>query len=172
MASPTRNPIPLTYRILLTILEPLFALNGAAMTLFNPASYLGMMTRGAATTSYNPDTQFLYTELAGAWLYFAFAKAVILGYSHAADVRLWRLLCAGVLLSDAAYCLSIVQASPGGGNWESWVGSLVAGEWTLNDWLVVLSSVVPAFVRVLVVFGIGIKEDGDMKAESSSKKSS
>ncbi|KAJ9134069.1 hypothetical protein NKR19_g8794 [Coniochaeta hoffmannii] len=98
--------LPSIYSFTLTTLEPLFAINGVFLALFKPQSYLSTMTRDTATVA--PDTRFLYTQLAGAWLFFAFVEAVVLRRFD--DLRLWRLLCAAMLLSDAAYCHSVAQA--------------------------------------------------------------
>ncbi|KAK0636606.1 hypothetical protein B0T17DRAFT_457825, partial [Bombardia bombarda] len=98
--------IPLTYRLILLAIKPLAALQGAYMMLFNPSGYISTMTR--STISYDPSTQqFALTQLAGAWLYFAFVELVVLAQSD--DVRLWRLLCGGMLLSDLAYMHSVAQ---------------------------------------------------------------
>ena len=68
--------LPSIYRLILTTIEPLAALNGALLAFFTPQTYLSTMTRDAA--AFRPDTRFLYTELGGAWLYFAFVEAVVL----------------------------------------------------------------------------------------------
>jgi hypothetical protein len=139
--------IPFAYRLMLTTIEPLFALSGALMAFRKPEDYLSNMTRNSA--SFTPNTAFLYTELAGAWLYFAFTEAVVLRLFD--DLRLWRLLCIGMLLSDAAYCHSVAQAVGGWGVW------LAIGDWPMEDWLVFLATAPPLLVRLLIVFGIGVK---------------
>ena len=67
------------------------------------------MTRALGT--FRADTRFLYTELAGAWLYFAFVEVIVLRLFD--DLRLWRLLCLGMLLSDVPYFYSTAQAVGG-----------------------------------------------------------
>jgi hypothetical protein len=91
----------------------------------------------------------LYTELGGAWLYFAFVEAVVLRQFD--DLRLWRLLCAAMLLSDVAYCHSVAQAVGGWGPW------LVLSDWTVADHAVFWSTAPFALVRVLVVLGVGVR---------------
>lgn len=88
--------------------------------------------------------------MGGSWLYFAFVEAVVMRLFD--DVRLWRLLCAGMLLSDAAYCHAIAQ---GVGGWTAW-GDIKA--WTREDHTVFWATVPLVLVRILVVFGIGLKD--------------
>ncbi|OIW33040.1 hypothetical protein CONLIGDRAFT_651819 [Coniochaeta ligniaria NRRL 30616] len=151
----TAATLPSIYRLTLTTLEPLFALNGALLAFFNPQSYLSTMTRDTATLT--PGTRFLYTELGGAWLYFAFVEAVVLRQFD--DLRLWRLLCAAMLLSDVAYCRSVAQAV---GGWGQWV---VLSDWTAADHAVFWSTAPCALVRVLVVLGIGARKVPAAKKE-------
>ncbi len=140
--------LPSIYRLILTTLEPLSALNGALLTFFSPQTYLSTMTRDAAV--FRPETCFLYTELGGAWLYFAFVEAVV--FRKFDDLRLWRLLCAAMLLSDVAYCHSVAQAV---GGWGSW---LALRDWTVADHAVFWGTAPCALVRVLVVLGIGVRK--------------
>ncbi|KAK2611977.1 hypothetical protein QQS21_001942 [Conoideocrella luteorostrata] len=139
--------IPFAYRFILTTLEPLFAACGAVLVLRAPASYLSTMTReqGVFTT----DSTFLYTGLGGSWLYFAFVEAVVLRLFD--DQSLWRLLCAGMLLSDAAFCHSVAQAV---GGWAAWVDIKA---WTMEDHLAFWTTAPMVLVRVLVVLGVGVK---------------
>ena len=92
--------IPYLYRFPLLWLEPLFALNGAILVYFGAGTYLNTMTRGVLN-AVTPSDHFIYTELAGGWLYFAFTEGVVLRLVD--DRRTWRLLCMGMLLSDIAY---------------------------------------------------------------------
>jgi hypothetical protein len=71
------------------------------------------MTRGVV--DFASEMSFLHTGLDGAWLYFAFVEAVVFRMSD--DERLWRFLCAGMLLSDLAWCHSAAQAV---GEWIIW----------------------------------------------------
>lgn len=147
--------LPSIYRLTLTTLEPLFALNGALLAFVTPQSYLSTMTRETAV--FTPETRFLYTELGGAWLYFAFVEAVVLRQYD--DLRLWRLLCAAMLLSDVAYCHSVAQAVGGWGPW------LALSDWTVADHAVFWSTAPCALVRVLVVLGVGVKRVSGKKTE-------
>lgn len=137
--------IPFVWRFLLLNVEPLFALGGAALLLLNPGHYTSNMTR-QAVTSIQPGSDFIYTELLGGWLHFAFTEAVVLRLVD--DVRVWRLLCAGMLLSDAAYCHSCAQAI---GGWSVWAQ---VGGWSSEEWVVTLTTWPFVIARLAVVCGI------------------
>ena len=145
--SATRT-LPFTYRLILTTLEPLAALAGAFMALIEPARYLS--TLASPRPSFDPQTSFLYTELCGAWLYFAFIEAVVLRKID--DLAVWKLLCWGMVLSDICYCHSIAQAV---GGWAEWVK---VGNWRAEDWVVLASTAPQLLVRILVVLEVGYKK--------------
>jgi hypothetical protein len=140
--------LPLLYRLTLLLLEPLFALNGALMTFRTPRDFATQITHDPAR--YTPANQFLYTQLGGAWLLFAFNEAVVMGLVD--DLRVWRLLCWGMLVSDVVYHVSSVQAV---GGWEVFVRF---GEWSAFDWAVFASAVGPMVVRLLIVAGVGVRK--------------
>ncbi|OAR01510.1 hypothetical protein LLEC1_02608 [Akanthomyces lecanii] len=146
--TPASAAVPLVFRLVLTVLEPLAALNGAWMCLRSPGSYLAIMTRGAAPLA--ASETFMYTTVGGSWMYFAFIQAVVMRLFD--DVRLWRYLCAGILISDAAYCHAIAQAV---GGWSVW---LDVASWTKDDHMVFWATWPLVVVRILVVLGVGIKK--------------
>lgn len=146
--TPATTTIPRIYRITLTTIEPIIALSGVLQILLTPQTYLSVMTRATGTIS--PSSSFLYTELGGAWLYFAFVEAVVLRLFD--DQRLWRVLCLGMLLSDVAYIHSAAQAVGGWGEW------LDLTEWTSTDWVVFWTTAPMTLVKSLVVLGVGIKK--------------
>jgi hypothetical protein len=152
--------LPFSYRLILTTIEPILAINGAITTGFTPAWYLSILTRGGGAgggggngnnngPTFDPKTSFLYTELSGAWLMFAFNEALVLRLVD--DIRIWTLLCWGMLLSDLCYCHSCAQAV---GGWSEWVQ---VGNWTVEDWTVLVTTLPPMLVRILVVLRIGFK---------------
>jgi len=97
-------------------------------------------------TSIQPASHFIYTELAGGWLHFAFTEAVVLRLVD--DVRVWRLLCIGMLLSDVLYLHSAAEALGG------WAEYAKLAEWTVQDWVVTLSTLPFLLTRVGIVLGI------------------
>ncbi|OLN95795.1 hypothetical protein CCHL11_02747 [Colletotrichum chlorophyti] len=161
MTATSRAPIsasaavPMIYQFIFITLEPIFALLGAVMALHAPHQYLAGMTRDAQP--YAPSTQFLFTQLSGGWLFFAFTEAVVLRLFD--DLNLWRVVCVGMLLSDAAYCHGTAQAV---GGWQMW---LKIEDWTVEDWAVLLSTAPMVLVRIFIVLGVGIRTPRGVKAE-------
>lgn len=145
--------IPFVYRLILTTIEPFFAVSGAVLAFRDPGGYLATMTR--ASVSFASETRFLYTELGGGWLYFAFTEAVVFRIFD--DLRLWRVLCCGMLLSDFAYCHSAAQAV---GGWGAWFNLRL---WGSEDWLVFFTTAPMVMARMLIVFGIGVKSPAHTK---------
>lgn len=140
--------IPYPYRLTLTTLEPLIAFGGVLHAFTAPESYLDTMTRGAVP--YDPRTHFLYTQLAGSWLFFVFLMVFMLRRFD--DVGVWRWVCFGGLLQDGLFFWSVAEAVGGWGVWGDVRG------WEGSDWLVLLTSVPGLLARALVVLGVGVKE--------------
>lgn len=141
--------IPSIYRFLLLNVESLFALGGVFLVLTNPGQYNSSLTHNTLR-SIQPNTDFIYTQLAGGWAFIAFTEAVVLRLVD--DVKVWRLLCAGILLSDALYTHSLAQAL---GGWAEWVK---VGQWTGEDWLVAATTWPFVLTRVAIVLGIGFRK--------------
>lgn len=146
--APAKASVPYTYRLILLTVEPLFAMMGSVLVLVDPSTYLGSITRHSV--AFTPDTTFLYTALAGSWLYFAFVEAVVLRLFD--DLALWRVLCAGMLLSDFAFCHSTAQAV---GGWGIYVNM---GDWTAEDCVAFATTAPMVLTRILLVLGVGIKQ--------------
>lgn len=146
--TPATAAVPFLFRFILTVLEPLAALSGAWMCLRDPGSYKTIMTRDAFP--FAASETFMYTTVGGSWIYFSFIEAVVMRLFD--DVRLWRFLCAGILINDAAYCHAIAQAV---GGWNVWLD--VSG-WTKDDHVVFWSTMPLVIVRILIVSGVGLKK--------------
>ncbi|OKL63004.1 hypothetical protein UA08_01230 [Talaromyces atroroseus] len=106
------------------------------------------MTPG--TVNFAPEMMFLHIELGGAWLYFAFVEAVVLRLTD--DERSWRFLCAGMLLSDLAWCHSAAQAV---GGWRICCDTSI---WSVEYHFMFWTSAPIAVMRLLIVFGIGFNQ--------------
>lgn len=141
------SAVPLLYQVIITTFEPLLALLGAVMTLHTPHQYLAGVTRNAAP--FVESTRFLYTQMAGGWLFFAFVEAVVLRVFD--DLDVWRVLSAGMLLSDAAFCHGSAQAV---GGWAAWSDR---GNWTVEDYVVFWTTAPMVLARVLIVLGVGVR---------------
>ncbi|CAK4022314.1 hypothetical protein CBER1_04487 [Lecanosticta acicola] len=141
--------IPYLYRFLLTNVESLLALGGVALVLMDPGKYNASLTQARLSTI-QPDTQFIYTQLAGGWAFIAFTEAVVLRLVD--DLRVWKLLCAGILFSDALYTHSIAQAA---GGWTEW---FKVGNWSVEDWLVGVTTWPFVLTRLAIVLGVGLRK--------------
>ena len=106
--------IPWLWRFLLLNVEPLCTIGGFLMLTFAPTVYTSSMTRHTLTTI-DPASEFIYTQLVGGWLHFAFIEGVVLRFVD--DYRVWRLSCLGMLVSDAFFLHSCAQAIGGWGVW-------------------------------------------------------
>lgn len=144
--------IPWIQRLLVTTFEPLFALSGSILVCIKPEQYLSSLTRGQGAATYHPSQQWVYTQLAGGWLVIVFLEAVILRLVD--DLRLWRLICLAILLSDALYTHSCAQAVGGWGEW------LNIAHWTIEDWTVTITTWPFVFSRIAIVLGLGIRGGG------------
>lgn len=141
------STLPYSYRLTLTTIEPFCAIAGAILTMLSPTMYIRSLTRNVGT--HDPATSFLFTQLAGAWVMFAFEEAVLLRLVD--ELRVWKLVCMGMLLSDAFYCWSCVMAV---GGWSEWSA---LSSWTVEDWFVSGSSLLFMAVRMAVVLEIGFR---------------
>ncbi|RSL56825.1 hypothetical protein CEP53_006660, partial [Fusarium sp. AF-6] len=106
----------------------------------------GRMTRGSIP--FAQSNAFIYTQIGGSWLYFAFIEGVVMRMFD--DLALWRVLCTGMLLSDIWYCAGTVQGVGGLANWTN------LAAWTDDDWITMVSTLPMVIVRVLIVLGIGV----------------
>lgn len=162
MATPSGPPtkattsIPAVYRVLINTLEPLFAFSGAILLLIKPQQYLDSLTRGQGGGAYDPSQQWVYTQLSGGWLLIVFLEAVILRLVD--DLRVWRLVCIGILLSDICYTHSCAQAL---GGWSEWLN---VTHWTLEDWTVTITTWPFVLTRVAIVLGFGIRGGSSIKS--------
>lgn len=157
--SPTisaKTAVPFIYRLIILTIEPIFAVMGSMLVFRDPAMYAGSVTRHSVT--FTPDTAFLYTGLGGVWLYFAFVEAVVLRLFD--DLFLWKVLCAGMLISDFAFFFSMAQGVGG------WAHYLALGEWTTEDWMALVGTAPMVLTRILIILGIGLRTD---KARMSGK---
>lgn len=149
MATQTASAsIPALWRFLLLNIEPACTLGGIYLLLFNPAGYTSPMSRNALASP-EAASAFIYTELAGGWAHLAFTEAVVLRIVD--DLRVWKLTCMAILLSDIAFCHSCAQAL---GGWSEWIQ---VGDWSVNEWAVIIGTLPFILARLAIVFGIGEK---------------
>ncbi|KAF9872324.1 hypothetical protein CkaCkLH20_10151 [Colletotrichum karsti] len=148
--------VPAIYQFIMMTIEPIFAILGSVMTIHAPNQYLAGLSRNAHP--FEESTRFVFTQLSGSWLFFAFTEGVVLRLFD--DLSLWRVVSAGMLLSDAAYCHGTAQAV---GGWEEW---LKYSNWTVEDYVIFWSTAPMVLVRILIVLGIGVRKTSKaVKAE-------
>lgn len=158
-----QHPVPLAYRIPLLYIEPLLALNGAAMLLISPTSFLtsmtprydGNSTAAVLATSLPSVTasdalsavRVLTDQLAIMQIVFAFNLGVALRLTR--DLAVWRTLCAGMLMSDVLHIAASVRELRR-------EDALDPAVWRASDWFnfAILGGV--GLVRLAVVLGIGL----------------
>ena len=143
--------IPYLYRFLLTNIESLAALGGIILILTQPGYYVSGMTREALTT-YPEAYNFLLWQIAGGWAFIVFTEAVTLRLVD--DLRVWKFLCAGILMCDAFYTHSTAMAV---GGWAEW---LTLGKWTGQDWVAAVMTWPFVLTRVAIVLGLGVRTEG------------
>ncbi|KAF2207572.1 hypothetical protein CERZMDRAFT_102254 [Cercospora zeae-maydis SCOH1-5] len=146
--------LPSVYRFLLTNVESLFAFGGVIMVLVKPEEYVKALTR-EHVASIDTATNFVYTQLGGGWAVIVFLEAVVMRYVD--DVRVWKLLCWAILMSDALYTHSMAQAV---GGWAEWA---VLSNWTLNDWVAAATTWPFVLTRLAIVLGIGYRKNNGLK---------
>lgn len=147
----SRSTVPPWVRFLILNIEPLFALNGVILALFSPATYTAATTRGALSALDRSSFQWLMTELGAGWAHFAFTGAVVLRLVD--DLRTWRLIFMGMLLSDLLYIHSCAQAV---GGWYEW---LRVWNWTPEDWALTVVTWPFPLIRIGVILGaVGRRE--------------
>lgn len=138
--------IPLIYRIYFLLLDPIFALSGAYLILTQPASFLVATTPTSLTPLLAPTalTTLLLTNIASLYILFGFLALVLL---QTRDLRIWRTILAGILVSDIGHAYALYAADPAAFvNAEKWRGE----DWVNNGILVF-----GALMRVGFLMGVG-----------------
>ncbi|KAI6782901.1 uncharacterized protein J7T54_002060 [Emericellopsis cladophorae] len=186
-----KHPIPLFYRIVLLYIEPLFALNGAFLCLASPSHFLDAVSphhpvantasivalaapsslshsSSSSSSSSNGDDTLrnvrILTDMLGIMqLVFAFNLAVTLRVAGT-QTKIWRVMCAGMLLSDLLHIAVSVREYGAGGVGGQGVG---VGAWRLTDWINFGILVGMGVVRLGAVLGIGIHERRERKDHKS-----
>lgn len=160
--------LPLLYRLALLYIEPICALNGAYLLLRSPSRFLNAVSPnhplsddnstaistllpGSDTTATDALASVrILTDMLGIMhLVFAFNLAVVLRVARR-DARVWRCMCAGMLLSDALHIWVSIREY---GGWRS--SADVAG-WRVHDWFNFGTLWGMGLVRVGVVLGVGM----------------
>ncbi|KAF1929715.1 uncharacterized protein M421DRAFT_419501 [Didymella exigua CBS 183.55] len=136
--------IPRVYRWWHLWIEPAAALGGSRLLWCLPETYHEYMP---ITAEWSPKSKIIYDQLAACYLLFAFNQAITLRVVH--DVYVWKVLLFGMALSDAAHVYSL---------WAEMGASvfLSPGGWRTKDWVTVVTTAGPFFLRVAFILGIGL----------------
>lgn len=140
--------IPLFYRIYFRYADLALAIWGAYMDFFTPDVVYNAFVPTALAPR-NPLHDFLTQQLGGALLMCAFMDLVLLRYTT--DVNIWKIWEAALLCYDAALSYSIYYAL-------MQQGRLSLGALRLEDWGSIVITAQAALVRLLFVFGVGLKK--------------
>jgi hypothetical protein len=148
--------VPLFARFVLLIFEPISTFYGVYLAFADPADLItNHFSRG--TISFAPETQVLYSQLAGMWTFLALIEALVL--SSFDDLRLWKRVAFCLLVSDVMYYHAMT--GPVGGWLAFWDLTKWTGwEFSTDGILLVLTS-----ARLVVLFSGGVKEEGKGKGE-------
>lgn len=151
------EPIPLHYRIPLLYVEPPLALGGAILLHFAPASFFASISPNDVPSDETLASVRILTDmLAAMHVAFAFTLAFVMlrqqsgSRGEGSDQGgTWRLVCAGMLLSDGLHIAAAVRE-------YGWAASLSPGHWRAADWVnwVVLWGM--GVVRLGAVLGVGL----------------
>jgi hypothetical protein len=128
--------IPLAYRIVFLYLDPFAALGGAISAHFFPSDYLVGMSPSATASTYSPQTQVVFDQLAATYFLFAFNEAVVLRVTS--ELRVWKAILFGILLCDAIH----LYGSGAAMGWDAFINPWL---WRSADW-----------VNLPMLYGLGV----------------
>ena len=144
------HPIPPFYRIFFTSIDPLIALSGAYISLFDPETILASsFPRSSIYAKPTPPITVLLTQASGAFVMMAYFMIFMLRYTD--DVKIWKMFEFGILITDFTLFLSLSDALGIQGRLD--VGAIRWEEWGT----IVITGFVTS-VRVAFLVGVGLKE--------------
>ncbi|KAI9702100.1 MAG: hypothetical protein M1836_001444 [Candelina mexicana] len=149
MASST-SKIPLIYRFFFQTVEPLAAVSGAYLAHFKPNDYLEFTAPPSMlpkTAPISPLTQLLLSQIAGCYLLFALNLAIVLRCTS--DLRCWRMILLGCLLSDLAHIYAAWEAM---GTTVFWA----VHTWRSEEWGNIGTLYLGAALRMAFLGGVGM----------------
>ncbi|KAH8801388.1 hypothetical protein F5884DRAFT_740347 [Xylogone sp. PMI_703] len=161
MATTTSTPrIPAIYRIYFLTIEPLMALSGAYLCLFQPTRFITSTvpsttlrnlsvspssSPSSLSATITPLTQLLLTNLASLYILFTINEAVVLRVTK--EIAVWKAVVFSMVCADLGHLWAVVQA----GGFDEGVGGWVGEEW-VNVGILVLG----LGLRVGFLCGLGV----------------
>ncbi|KAF4449593.1 hypothetical protein F53441_7160 [Fusarium austroafricanum] len=134
------------YRIWFTWVDPMTLLPTVYALIFTPEFMLDGLIP-LSMSSYNPDQAFLFHQLAALYAFVGIMLAFVLRASS--DIKVWRIIIAGVLLIDISILLSVYVSMKQQGRSE-----FAMFRW--QDWGNYIFTGFVAAVRALFLAGVGI----------------
>jgi len=151
--------VPLVYRILFLYVDPFAALGGVLSTHFSPSNYLQGMSPSATQSTYSPQTQVIFDQLAATYFLFAFNEAVVLRV--ASELRVWKALLLGILICDVMHLYGSGVAL----GWDVFIRPWL---WRVEDTVNLVMLYGLGIMRLAFLFEVGFEGRGD---ENKSKES-
>lgn len=141
--------VPFIYRLSITILEPLACMYGAWVSFTNPDHLIRYYFTRGAVANVTPGTETAYSQLGGMWYMFGFYEAILMPAVN--DYHIWRIMCAGMIVSDIIW---LYAAAQGVGGWSQLA---TPSHWSLGEGTAILFALWCCTMRILVVLGVGVK---------------
>lgn len=138
--------IPLFYRLFFLYIDPLFNLSGIYVSFLDHTAYLSMGVPRSLTTTPTPITEYLIMAL-GSWSLSILVIQTLLLQQYR-DVKLWKIVMFGILLTDFGLVYGLYAANPTG-IWQ--VGKWMQGEWISHG---IFATVIP--IRMAFLAGVGM----------------
>ena len=120
--------------------EPLCAINGAILALFCPTSLFSIMLPPNTSISITAIHEFLITNIASLWLFFAIIEAIVLRLTS--DLKIWCAVVGAMLVSDIGFLYAPQRILPG------WDVYWRVDQWRWEEWVNIGSSSLLLLIRV------------------------
>ncbi|KAF2875631.1 hypothetical protein BDV95DRAFT_484191 [Massariosphaeria phaeospora] len=156
--APAPPPIPRLYRAVFLYIEPLSTLVGALFAHFQQHRYLQLThaaSAPAAAAAVPVSTSIVLTQLANLYLLLCINEALVLRAT--ADVNVWTVFLAGLLLADFGHLYS-VRLVGGAVYWRFW-------DWNPIDWGNVGFVYFLAGVRLMLFARVGFGAAGEVRVK-------
>lgn len=157
-APPQLPPIAAIYRIYFRTIEPLCALGGTYLTLFQPARFLGATTPATifkdiyrtpalqAEVAQQPVTQVLLANIGSLYVLFAINELLVLRVTR--ELAVWRGVVLAMVCADLGHLWGVYA---GGGFEAGWIQ-----RWDGEEWFNVGTLAFGLVLRIAFLLGLGV----------------
>jgi hypothetical protein len=140
--------VPFYYQLFLLYIEPFSTLVGAFYAFFKPAIYLELTHSPSATPPFVPlGTRIVLSQLGNLYLLFAINEALVLRSTN--DLKVWRAMVIGLLITDFGHLYSVSPLGP-----EMYWNAM---KWNAIDWGNVAFVYCGATTRIAFLSGVGFE---------------